>query len=72
LLIESGLRIKVKADLCGAKSPLVAIGSMQMHRQSQVSDFAKIYQQITTTAQNVAAIFFPVGRSTRIKEKRPR
>jgi NAD dependent epimerase/dehydratase family enzyme len=50
-LIESGARIKVKADLCAAKSPLVAGTSMQMHRWIQVSDFAKIYQRITTTAQ---------------------
>jgi hypothetical protein len=38
--------IKVKADLCGAKSPLVATGFMQMHRWIQASDFAKIYQRI--------------------------
>ncbi|WP_155956672.1 hypothetical protein [Rhizobium sp. CF080] len=40
--------IKVKADLCDAKSPLVATGFMQMHRWIQASDFAKIYQRIAT------------------------
>ncbi|WP_152564476.1 hypothetical protein [Neorhizobium vignae] len=49
VLIESGVPIKVKADLCGAKSPLVAAGLMQMHRWIQASDFAKIYQLIATS-----------------------
>jgi hypothetical protein len=60
-LIESGRPIKVKADLCGAKSPLVAMKFMQMHRQIQASDFAKIYQRIATGCTKRRSHFLAVG-----------
>jgi hypothetical protein len=59
-LIESGVPIKVKADLCAAKLLLVATGFMQMRRWIQASDFAKIYQRIAANRAKTSQPFsFP-------------
>ncbi|WP_172745778.1 hypothetical protein [Neorhizobium sp. T7_12] len=67
-LIESGVPIKVKADLCAAKLLLVATGFMQMHRWIQASDFAKIYQRIAASRAKTSQPFLS-RRSLRTNQK---